>query len=172
MESKPNICPSCGFIKEYPEKTLCYFCYWRGNFGTMKMLTLDILEKSANRLTTDEILDELNRRSFIGKVVKAKSLKENLRRYKQLGLITGRKKRVVKHYRGRQKLELKLTLKGRKALKRYWKNWSMGLLVPIKFKGKTKKMKQEFKARASGIRGKIGKVYDTFEFILPERRKL
>ncbi|OGH05880.1 MAG: hypothetical protein A2W22_04620 [Candidatus Levybacteria bacterium RBG_16_35_11] len=138
----------------------------------MKMLTLDILDKSAKRLTRDEILDELNRMPFIGKVVKAESLKENLRRYKQLGLITGRKRRVVKHYRGRQKLELKLTLKGKKALKRYWKNWSMGLLVPIKFKGKTKKMTQDFKARASGIRGKIGKVYDTFDFILPERRKL
>ncbi len=54
----------------------------------------------------------------------------------------------------------------------YRKNWSMGLLVPIKFKGKSKKMTQEFKARASGILGKIGKVYDTFAFILPERRKL
>src|SRR4030067_598937 len=103
MESKSNICPSCGFIKEYPEKTLCYFCYWRGNFGTMKMLTLDILDKSAKRLTIDKILDELNRIPFIGKEVKAKSLKENLRRYRQLGLITGRKRRVVKHYRGRQK---------------------------------------------------------------------
>jgi hypothetical protein len=172
MELKSNVCPSCGFIKDYPEKTLCFFCYWRGNFGTMKMLTLDILDKSAKRLTKDEILDELNRMPFIGKVVRSNSLKENLRRYKQLGLITGRKTRVVKHYRGRQKLELKLTLKGKKALKRYWKNWSMGLLVPIKFKGKTKKMTQDFKARASGIRGKIGKVYDTFGFILPERRKL
>ncbi|OGH07369.1 MAG: hypothetical protein A2W22_01605 [Candidatus Levybacteria bacterium RBG_16_35_11] len=138
----------------------------------MKMLTLDILDKSAKRLTIDKILDELNRIPFIGKEVKAKSLKENLRRYRQLGLITGRKRRVVKHYRGRQKLEFKLTLKGKKALKRYWKNWGMGLLVPIKFKGKTKKMTQDFKARASGIRGKIGKVYDTFDFILPERRKL
>jgi len=138
----------------------------------MKMLTLDILDKSANRLTRDEILYELNRLPFIGKVVQAKSFKENLKRYKQLGLITERKRRVVKHYRGRQKLEFKLTLKGKKALKRYWKNWGMGLLVPIKFKGKTKKMTQEFKARASGIRGKIGHVYDTIEFILPERRKL
>ena len=172
MESKSNICPSCGFIKEHSEKTLCLYCYWRSNFGTMKMLTLDIVDKSAKRLTLDEILDELNRMPFIGKVVKAESLKENLRRYKQLGLITGRKRRVVKHYRGRQKLEMKLTLKGKKALKRYWKNWNMGLLVPIKFKGKTKKMKRDFKARASEIRGKIGKVYDTFEFILPERRKL
>ena len=172
MELKSNICPSCGFIKEHPEKTLCFFCYWRGNFGTMKMLTLNVLVKSAKRLTLDEIVDELNRMPFIGKAVKAESLKENLRRYKQLGLITGRKRRVVKHYRGRQKLELKLTLKGKRALKRYWKNWSMGLLVPIIFKGKTKRITQDFKARASGIRGKIGKVYDTFEFILPERRKL
>ncbi len=172
MESKSNLCPSCGFIKEHPEKTLCFFCYWRGNFGTMKMLTLYILDKSTKRLTLDEILDELNGMPFIGKVVKANSLKENLRRYKQLGLITGRKRRVLKHYPGRKKLEMKLTMKGKKALKRYWKNWGMGLLVPIKFKGKTKKMTQEFKARASGIRGKIGKVYGTFEFILPERRKL
>jgi hypothetical protein len=63
-------------------------------------------------------------------------------------------------------------LKGKRALKRYWKNWSMGLLVPIKFKGKNKKMTQDFKARASGIRGKIGRVYDNFKFVLPERRKL
>jgi hypothetical protein len=172
MELKSNICPSCGFLKEHSEKTLCFFCYWRGNFGTMKMLTLDIVDKSAKRLTRDEILNELNRMPFIGKVVKAESLKENLRRYKQLGLITGRKRRVVKHYRGRQKLESKLTLKGKRALKRYWKNWSMGLLVPIKFKGKNKKMTQDFKARASGIRGKIGRVYDNFKFVLPERRKL
>lgn len=165
----PNTnCPACGFPKEIPDKPLCFYCYFRGSIGTMKMLILDIFYNSPTKLTIPDLMDILNDKEYIGKPVNRALIKKLLTRYTHLKLLSASKERL-KH-RGRKKLRRMITKRGKKRLLKYKKNWELGLPVIIRKRFQNFKMTSEYRERASAIRGKIGKEYDTYAYILPQRK--
>ena len=173
-----NLCPSCNHSKEhdgksYNDKTLCHYCYFRSNESTMKMVILNILDTSAVRLDKADIQDAFNILPYIGYPMHIKDIEALLLRYKFLGLITGRKNNIKST--GRKRLLYKITIKGHRWVARANKRWKQGnpIHVPRKNKKETKfRMTSNYLERASAIRGKIGKEYDTYEYIFARRRKL
>lgn len=169
-ENTNSTCPSCGFPKEYPNKPLCTYCYYRGNNGTMKMIILNVMKEADKRFTTDELLDTLNDLDYIGKPVNRRTLKKQLTRYSssRIRIMTGRK--VRRKTGGRYKIERKPTQRGFRRLEEYLKRWKMGYPVMLA-RPKNFKMTSERKNRARSIRGKITQEYPLFTYIFPERRR-
>jgi len=183
-----SLCPSCNYEKELDDKTLCFYCYYRGNESTMKMIILDILNNSAIRLNKNEILENINSIEYLkDNHVKIKDLETLLLRYKSpdrkikskkaksryLKLISGRKSKIKTG--GRSLLTYSITIRGKKWLAGAKKKWLHGypIHVPRKNKNELKfKMINKYLECASSIRGRIGKVYDIYAYIFPRRRML
>ena len=62
-----EICPSCGHLKQDSTKKdmsgnpVCFYCYYRGMHGTVKMLLLYILnELNGKYITTNELVERMN----------------------------------------------------------------------------------------------------------------
>ncbi len=174
--SNKSLCLSCNHEKEYEDKTLCVYCYFRSNESTMKMTILNILDTSAIRLDKIGITDALNSLPYIGYPMHIKDIEALLLRYKDLGLITGRKNNIKgPACGGRKRYMYKVTIKGHRWVARANKKWKQGnpIHVPRKNKKETKfRMTTDYLERASAIRGKIGKEYDTYAFIFARRRNL
>lgn len=151
-----EICPSCGLPNtKHPDKPLCFYCYFRGSVGTMKMVILGILD-DGKRKDAKEIAEELNERPYMAKKVKIASVERLLCDYTDQGLLIASKHRPT-HKVGRPKKYRRLTIKGKKRLAIYLKRWKMGLPVFLKRKTKHFTMTTDFKERASAIRGKLSK---------------
>jgi len=168
-----NLCPSCGKVKQYPTKHLCFYCYRRGNMGTMKLIVLEHIKaaEDTKRLSTNELVDVLNRFQYIGKKVNIHQMQNFIAKLRSYKLITSAKRRP--NGVGRPITEHMVSKSGNRFLAKYKHNWMLGLLVPIKFKGKAQVMTQDHRDRASSIRGKLMKhEYEIYTFIFPERRKL
>ncbi len=195
MTDNNNLCLSCSHEKEYKDKTLCKYCYFRGNESTMKMIILDILNSSSVRLSKFDIQDAFNVLPYIGYPMHIKDIEALLLRYKCIDrkikdkrkkkkyfcLISGRKDTTKGPASGGRKLLMyTITIKGKRWLSRAKKRWKQGnpIHVPRKNKKETKfRMTTDYLERASAIRGKIGKDpkdggYDTYKFIFARRRNL
>jgi DNA-binding PadR family transcriptional regulator len=166
-----DICPSCNHEKEQADKPLCFYCFYRAQHNTMKMLTLDSISKINRHVFTEDLKDELDNLPFMKKPVKESSLRKLLHRYVKLGLITVRKKRT-KHA-GRPRLSYMISKYGKKMLSKYIHRWKTGKLLTIYVKGKPRRLKTAEDERALCIAQRINKEIenheDIFKFILPMR---
>lgn len=170
-----SICPSCGHPNISNDKPLCFFCFYRGNVGTMKMIILDIFNTSiSEKLLLEDIQDRLNDFEYIGYPMSRSDIKKLLTHYTKLGLLTSSKER--KKSIGRPKLYRKITKKGQRLLTYYKSRWNKG--IPIIKRGHCKKPRKNTKRfsygtdyieRSASIRGKIGKEYPIYKFIFPSR---
>jgi hypothetical protein len=163
-----NLCPACGTAKDEAgkDKYLCFYCYHRGNHGTVKLLILDIFSNtSQDRLSIQDVVDHLNaivksstpdslEKIDIGKPFTFNDIKKLLIRYTKrertykgktrtlgLGLLTAAKSTSPRpDSGGRKQLLYKITKKGLKKLKAYKKTWLQGrpLSVPKRFNKFTK----------------------------------
>lgn len=161
-----NLCPSCGFPKDYPDKPLCMYCYWRSKLGTKKLVVLDILNNANTHLSVDEIIKIFDGIGFEGNCKTThETMRRMLCRYRDRGMVTSRKFPTSK--RGRPSLKWKISHRGQKRLKGYLKRWKMGFPAMLKRpNGKGLKMDRDRRERASAIRGKIGKDYDVFKYMM------
>ena len=104
-------------------------------------------------------------------------MKITLKRYKDLGLVTARKKpkRAGDPKFGRRKLLYSTTRKGRRRLAIYLERWDRGMLIGINSgNGKSNmKMTLDNKRRAFSIRKKIkANTYPRFTFLMPHRKSI
>ena len=77
-----NECPSCGFDKEYPEHTLCKYCYYRGTVGAAKFLLFQTMRDNGNKyLTVDELTELVNQNPNRKNKVKRDAVYKILHRY-------------------------------------------------------------------------------------------
>lgn len=57
-----NKCPSCGSEKEYPEKLLCKYYYYRGTTGAAKLLLFQTMRDHGNKyMALQETADLVNK---------------------------------------------------------------------------------------------------------------
>lgn len=149
-----NACPSCGFEKEFPDKGLCHYCYFRGLANSAKMVYLGIMYGDGvniKKFSAEELVKEFNILSF-GET-KLSTVKKYLVNYKNFGFVSGSS--IKSRERGRPKKVYKITEKGIKILNEYLKKWKYGQMLLLKKKHKKFKMETDFNNRASAIRGKM-----------------
>lgn len=197
LQTPENACISCGLDKNpdkrtdfNPENKYCFYCWHRSNHNTMKMIILDIISQSKNRMSLLDVIGKLNKFKYIGYDVEFNSTKKRLIRFtkrerkyngivetKGLGLLTASKSTSVRPEKGGRKVLLyHITKKGIRVLKRYKKRWLGGLPLQAKKRGKKRKKQPKFEMntdrneRASAIRGRIVHQSDIYEHIFIRRR--
>ena len=158
-----NICPACGFHKELPDKPVCFYCYFRSTKGGFKLWILKIFSEH-NKLSVRDLVKILNDSKMFKKEVKENAVRDYLAYLTEQGLLTKSKDRHKTG--GRPRKLCKITQRGKRRLARYEKRWRQGMVVMIRRKAKKFKDKSE---RAAAIRGKIGKEYQLYKYLLPTR---
>ncbi len=127
-----DICPSCGFSKEYPDKPLCKYCWYRGTVGAAKLVLFQTMRDSGNKFRTMDELTELinahpNRKYKITEPAVYKILRrysryyEDAKRRKKGYLVLKKNIPRKKGQRGRPKVGYKLSARLLKRLEKYEK---------------------------------------------------
>lgn len=171
MSENNNLCPACGFPKEYPAKPVCFYCFYRGTVGAYKMVLLNIFNNIGSHIANDKLIEELNKTGLFKDPIIKGSIRRQMAHMVKQGLLIARKDRHKKE-RGRYQYLRKITIKGKRLLGRYNKRWKQGMPPIIRVNKKKKKFfkAERYSNRASAIRGKITKTYDLYAYILPGRR--
>ena len=177
IDLNDDICPSCGFKKNFPNTPVCFYCYFRGNTGATKMYVLMIMKEMGIRMTTDEIVVALNeheindgKKNFRYGAVH-KTLNRLAARDKMYSVLSKSKVKTGKV--GRPVVRFKYHLqRGDKYLDRYLANWDAGRPVGIDYRQKKGKWEREnslmIRNKGRAIRQKIRNgEYDRFDFIFP-----
>ena len=169
-----EVCPSCGGKKRRGD-VVCFYCYYRGRNGVVKMFILMCLEELDRRVTIAELVEYMNshkinngRRTFTHG-----SVAERLRNlaHKKHRLV---KVSTLKKQRGRPvNLYIINGRRGRRLLEAYLSNWDDGLTINVHKTGFEAKVHSgKWKECGRGIRFKLKKgEYERFYFIFPEGLK-
>lgn len=191
IDLNDDICPSCGFPKQdstgkdMSNSSVCFYCYFRGMTGTVKLFLLMCMKKSGLRLSTKEVMDVLHkseindgRRNFKEKNVldalnnlagPNKNPDGPKRKYSMLS-----KSKVKNGKVGRPIVRFKyFAVRADKYLDRYLANWDSGRPVGLTYKRKKgdweKLHSLEIRNKSRAIRLKIRSgEYDRFDFIFPD----
>jgi hypothetical protein len=174
-----NICPSCGFDKEYPEHPVCKYCYHRGTIGASKYLLFQTMRDNGNKyLTVDELTELVNKNPNRKHKVKRDAVYKILHRYsryheqakeRRKGYLMLKKEIPQKKgQRGRPQIKYKLSSRLLKRVDYYDRQWKTGLLLYKRAnKGEKFRRTQDSLRRARGIETKLKKgEYELYTYIL------
>lgn len=191
IDLNDEICPSCGFPKQdstgkdMSTASVCFYCYFRGTTGAVKMFLLMCMKESGVRLTTNEVMNMLNDHEINDgkRFFKEKNVLDALnnlagpnktpngptRKYSMLS-----KSKIKNGKPGRPVVRFKyFSVRADKYLDRYLANWDSGRPVGIDYKQKRGKWERAnslmIRNKSRAIRTKIRSgEYDRFDFIFPE----
>ena len=177
----PSLCPSCGMVKDFPDKFLCKYCYTRGYIGTMRMVILGIFDRAVitkndgsietKKLSAEEVVAEFNKLPFIKREANVGSIKKYLIDWTGYRMLSKSKVRNTKAGKvGAPRILHRITVKGKRRLKAYLKKWNAGHLVLLTKHHKKLKLTSQDYERSSAIRGRLqNPAYDPYQFIFPQR---
>lgn len=174
-----ELCPACGKEKEYPDKKLCFYCYYRGRTGAAKMVLFQTMRDNGNKyVTIEELVDLVNNNPNKKNKITRHAIYEIVHRYskhyedakkKRKGyLILVKDMPRKKGQMGRTKKKYKLSKKLLDRLEKQEKRWESGLPINMKVKnGKNFRMTIDYNDRSRKIALKIrNKEYDKYEYLL------
>jgi hypothetical protein len=176
-ETTEKLCPSCGHEKEYPDKKLCWYCYYRCNCGISKFILFKVMKDSDNKWQTrEQLTDKVNewRMEHEKPEVTTKAVYNILHRYSQLHeqakqgkvkyLMLKRHKKTGKA--GRPEVQYKLSALLLRRVDRHEKRILLGLLINSTVNKGKFRMIQDYQKRSRSIANRIKKGQDPYKYMI------
>lgn len=174
IDLNSETCPSCGGKKDVGD-VVCFYCFYRGRNGAVKMFILTCLDEIDKPVTVNELVEYMNEHPINNgrRIFKYRSVSNRLHN------LSHKKHRLVKVSTLKQAVGRPVNLyringrRGRRLLKAYLDNWDRGLTINVHRTGWEKKVHMsKWKDCRRGIKNKFKNgECGRFDFIFPDGLK-